>query len=347
MARIAGGIFGLPQSIEPRFQHRGEDRLFLREGNLYLANGRCAMFCLIGAIRPGRVWVPSFFCPTMLEPIRASGVRFEFYEIKEDLTAGEGWLSDLNPGELVICINYFGFPIDGALVDAVHARGGLVLEDASQALLSTHVGRCSDYVMYSPRKMVGTPDGGVLASVGGRPLPTLDLDTGLTGWQQTLIEAAIARREFDAHGGDRRWYELFRRAEHEREAPIGPIAMSSLSEALLRRTFDYAWIAARRRENFEMLNERLSRWGVFTQLAPGVVPLGYPIACPDRDAVREALFSHEVYPPVHWALGDAVPERFDQSHRLSERIMTLPCDQRCSGDRVMGMIDALEKALGA
>ena len=42
--------------------------------------------------------------------------------------------------------------------------GAWLLEDACQALLSDEVGRFSDFVLYSPRKFLGVPDGGVLVS---------------------------------------------------------------------------------------------------------------------------------------------------------------------------------------
>lgn len=37
---------------------------------------------------------------------------------------------------------------------------------------------------------------------------------------------------------------------------------------------------------------------------------------------RQALFDHEIYPPVHWPIKGIVPEKFRDSHQLSDEIMT-------------------------
>jgi hypothetical protein len=86
-------------------------------------------------------------------------------------------------------------------------------------------------------------------------------------------------------------------------------------------------VAARRRANWEVLAVRLGDVAVFPRLPAEVVPLGFPVRAPRRDAIRQALFAQEIYPPVHWPL-PGVPERFADSHLLAAEIMTLPCDQR-------------------
>ena len=104
--------------------------------------------------------------------------------------------------------------------------------------------------------------------------------------------------------------------------------MSELSAVLLLGGIDYATIATRRRRNFEVLAAALDDVALFTELPEHVVPLGFPIVVPNRDEVREAFFAERIYPPVHWPIASVVPEHFEDSHRLSANIMTLPCDQR-------------------
>ena len=84
------------------------------------------------------------------------------------------------------------------------------LKTPARRLLSTHVGLQSDYVIYSPRKTLGVPDGGILQYKRDHfPEPVELMPTPKEWWLKTL-EACIARREFDKFGGDRKWYELFR-----------------------------------------------------------------------------------------------------------------------------------------
>ena len=104
--------------------------------------------------------------------------------------------------------------------------------------------------------------------------------------------------------------------------------MSELSKSLLLHTFDYATIAQRRRENYKILAETLSAIALFPTLTTDVVPLGFPIRLENRDTIRQVLFEHQIYSPVHWPIQGIVPGRFEDSHRLAAEIMTLPCDQR-------------------
>ena len=157
-------------------------------------------------------------------------------------------------------------------------------------------------------------------------LRNLPLEPPPPSWWLTALNAAILRREFDRHGGDRRWFDLFREAE--RAQPLGAFRMSELSGNLLRHGFDYADIAARRRDNYARLCEQLGEIALFPELPPLVVPLGFPVRVPNRADVQRALFEREIYPPVHWPLPAEVPGSFAGSHLLAERVLTLPCDQR-------------------
>ena len=157
------------------------------------------------------------------------------------------------------------------------------------------------------------------------------------------LEACIARREFDKFGGKRGWFELFRQVEAG--YPLGPYDMSGLSELLLERAFDYPAIQQTRRQNYRHLAESLSEYAIFRRLDEDTVPLGFPIRVERRDEVRQFLFDHEVFPPIHWCIGDCVPPQFIESHRLSAQIMTIPCDQRLNSDDVQRVSDLVRIAL--
>ncbi len=319
---ITGGMFGLAEPLNPR--HSAPP--FSMDKSLLLANARSGIAVLIELLSPGRVWMPSYFCNHVLQTVGASGVTVRFYGVNYDLALpSREWINAVCPGDLVVLADYFGFPCDPACIQQIQERGGLVLEDASQALLTRGVGRCADFVLYSPRKFLGVPDGGILVlreKLCTEPV----LEPPPAAWWLKAFEAAVLRREFDRYGGDRRWFELFR--ESELEGPVGRFAMSELSRLLLLHGFDYAEIAEKRVVNYRQLVSELGTIAMFPTLPEGVVPLGFPIRVRQRDQLREALFSHNIYPPVHWPLQGVVPDVFADSHRLSATIMTLPCDQR-------------------
>jgi hypothetical protein len=318
---IGGGVFAFPSpgegtSSPPRFLS-GDDVLF--------ANARSAIAHVVRALRPRQVWVPSYLCKAVLDAIPSPLVRF--YEVTAELEIGNlGWLGEIQPHDVVVVIDYFGFTSERRVVQFVKERGARVLEDASQALLTAGVGEDADFAVFSPRKFIGVPDGGILKQSANDAMPPAGMEQPPAEWWWKALASVILRRDFDVGKGSRDWFLLAQ--EVEREAPVGEFAMSHLSRALLDAAFDYHEIERRRRENYAYLAGRLASVALFPTLPTGVVPLGFPIVLEERSRIREALFSDEIYPMVHWPIDSLVPGAFHESHRLSSQILTLPCDQR-------------------
>ena len=340
--RIAGGMFGFEESLE---HVQAAEPQFMREPRLLFLSARCAIQFLIENLKPPQVWMPSFLCCSMIDAVDQETTAFRFFPIGFDLeVASLDWLDLLLPGSLVVLIDYFGFPCDNHIIGEVQARGSFVLEDASQALLSTHAGLQSDYTVFSPRKFLGVPDGGILQYRQNHPPSFAQLFPPPPEWWLKALEACIARREFDRSGGERRWYDLFQQVEAT--YPLGPYRMSELSEMLLESSFNYQWIANTRRSNYKHLLESLSDFAIFKNLNEDTVPLGFPIRLKKRDEILQFLFDHDVFPPVHWQISECVPYQYTESHRLSAQIMTVPCDQRLSSNDIIRILDLLRKGLG-
>lgn len=325
--KIIGGMFGLPQTLLSDLTVDTGRWLFLRDSNLFLANARSGILILIDLLKPCNVWMPSYLCPTMVEAVDQKKTGLKFYEIDYNLRIPSvDWTQQIQADDIVVFIDYFGFPLDANVVDIVKKQGGWILEDACQALLSEHVGAHSDFVLFSPRKFIGIPDGGVLVSCCDVSFDNVDLQPTPTSWWMKTLEAAINRREFDKYGGKRRWYQLFQ--ETKSIMPCGYFTMSDLSKKLLFQGFDYSKTAHQRIENYLVLANELKEIALFPELSQGTVPIGFPVILNKRDQILQKLFRHEIYPPVHWSIRDTVPCKFEDSHRLSATIATLLCDQR-------------------
>ncbi len=321
-SRIIGGMFGLESDVrvtdQPPFWHSSQ---------LLLVNARSGLRLLIETKQPAQVWLPSYLCDVMVAAVQAAGKSPRFYPIDTDLKVSDDtWLSEVQPKDLVVAIDYFGFSADRNAIDGPRQRGARIVEDAAQALLSSHVGKDSDFVLFSPRKFVGVPDGGILRVDDASEWADLTPPPPPERWWLKAVTAGVLRKEFDQHGGDRRWFRLFQ--ETELTAPTEEHAMSTLTRAMLQHSFDYSAIARQRVSNYLALAKSLGQWALYPSLPLGVVPLGFPVRLKARDQVRQVLFEEEIYPPVHWALAGVVPELFRASHLLSAEILTLPCDQR-------------------
>ena len=81
---------------------------------------------------------------------------------------------EIERGDLILTIAYFGFRTAQALHREARRKGVWILEDACQAFLLKGEGPDIDYSLYSPRKIMGAPDGGLLLAHLGNSLPALD-----------------------------------------------------------------------------------------------------------------------------------------------------------------------------
>jgi dTDP-4-amino-4,6-dideoxygalactose transaminase len=336
--RIVGGMFGLHL-----FPDDGASAPpFLNEKSLCLNNARSGIWLLTKELNPKQVWCPSYLCHTILHAVTDANTPIKFYEVDYNLQiASHQWIDDVQAGDLVIFINYFGFINDLEFAKAVKGKNAWVLADSSQALLTEHNDEYYDFVLFSPRKFIGVPDGGILNSTQNKQLEDVELRQPAEDWWLRGLSASILRREFDRFGGERPWFQLFR--ETEINSPIGPYRMSDLTNMLIRQNFNFRSIADQRRENFKILLGALAEDALFKELPEGVVPLGFPVRMSNRDDVREALYSYQIYPPLHWPTHEMIPETFEESYKLSNDMMTLPCDQRYDHFAIQKIIEAVRE----
>jgi dTDP-4-amino-4,6-dideoxygalactose transaminase len=337
-AHLIGSIFPL----EPIPSGTSRPPPFARAGSLLTANATCALYLLLRRRRPARIWLPSYLCPIITTGTQAAGIPHAFYDVDEALATPIEALAAMGPRDMVLVIHYFGFR--NPLAEALRRSGwpGLILEDASHALLTTGLGRDGDGVLYSPRKFLGVPDGGILWLADEEASDKVELLPPPSEWWRTQVRAASLRRDFDSNGGgDREWFRLSQRAQHIH--PIGPYRMSPLTTAILWGGFDFASLAERRRANHRYLLERLPSIALLPDLPDEVVPFGFPIVSDRRDAIRAALFAERIYPSVHWPIQGHVPERHAGSHRLAARLLTIPIDQRYGPDDLERIADIVER----
>jgi dTDP-4-amino-4,6-dideoxygalactose transaminase len=338
-SQVIGGVFDLadPSRIDATAP------AFITDNSLLLVNARSGIWLLTQLLSPGQVWLPSYLCGAILEAFDQRTTCVRFYGIDDQLIIPSlDWVGDVERNDLVVLIDYFGFPCDSRCIAALRERGAWVLEDACQALLSSHDQQLADFILFSPRKFLGIPDGGILNIRPGCQLPPITLTEPPTEWWLKALSANLLRRTFDDGAAQRRWLELFQ--ESETESPCGGYAMSQLSRMLLKHSFDYEAMARQRIENYRWLAERLGGFALFPRLVSGVVPLGFPVRLKNRDSVRQTLFTHEIYPPIHWRIEGWVDQGFAASHQLAAEIMTLPCDQRYGLDTMEQMASIILQA---
>lgn len=293
-------------------------------------NARSAIWDVIRQLQPTRAWLPTFLCPVLLSTVPDVS-RIEFYCPGSRLDFGTTeWISAVQPDDLVVIIDYFGWNNGRHVIARLKKRGACTIVDRSQCWPFPSTELAGDYVVYSPRKHVGVPDGGILLTAAKRERPQSSPCSSPVGWFATALNASLGRALFDRGDSSRAWYEAFQKAEAA--MPLGAYAASDVTNAILELAPDdeVQGRAVKRRANYLLLAQRLSSLALFQDLPDDVIPLGFPIVVENRDQLQQAFFSEHIYPAVHWRLEGMVSTQHEVAHRLSQRILTLPCDDRCN-----------------
>jgi hypothetical protein len=201
-------------------------------------SGQCEIWHLaLNRLQPTQVWVPSYLCDAILGAIDPKITVARFYEVDYDLRVPSNqWVADVASGDLVLFIDYFGYPYDRQLGACVEEKGAWIVEDASQALLSSHVGELSDFVLFSLRKWIGVPDGGILRIPENSRLRDTSLKTPPAVWWLKALRAAVLRKEFDDGVPLRVVRNIQRSGKRRTDWAYG---MSQLSQTIFEHMVDY------------------------------------------------------------------------------------------------------------
>lgn len=322
-----GGFLGI--DLPPG--HAGSLRRQWRLGGVERAftNARSALKALLDAIPGGVVWLPAYLCPEFGSVVPVP--RRRFYPLDHAFSPDAAFLEHaVAANDIVLGVDYFGRPPQAAFLDYVAARpGAWFIEDCAQAL-DTGRAPWGDWQLYSPRKLVGVPDGGILVACSGRAagVSTAASVGGPFADAVELARSHWSRFEDAGEASNTAWYALHQ--AKERGLGVSSRRISRLTWELLD-VLDAASIGAARRRNFAVLAAALSAHAALDELSPSFAPLGFPVRVPIglRDQVRTLLHRDRLFPAVHWETLLAPPE-FAREHAWAATLLTLPCDHRYS-----------------
>jgi dTDP-4-amino-4,6-dideoxygalactose transaminase len=279
-------------------------------------SARAALAAFLAFHGVKRVWLPAYTCASLAEGAAACEQRW--FTVDPTLKPDAAQLcAELRPGDAVVGVDYFGRAPGAEFLDLVTDRPDVLwIEDRAQAL---DTGR-SDWgraMLYSPRKLIGVGDGGLLVS--DLPLP----EPGAP--HQDDAAAQIARAgDPDGQEPDR-WFPLFQ--AQERAFAVDDAAMSPRSRLILERVA-IAPLAAARRANAAFLGAQLGDLALWPDDPVEHAPLAFPLRLADAADAAARLAVEGVFCARHWAELPSDAVRFPDAHRLSGQLLSLPCDHR-------------------
>jgi hypothetical protein len=295
-----------------------------------LTNARSALVAALRMANVRHLWIPSYICRSV-EQSAAQICKIRCYPLDESCRPDVEFLRQhLQAGDGCLVFRVFGTDPGQGCQDLQNDREDVVwIEDCAHALAPPPLQTGFRY--YSPRKLVGVPEGGIL--VWSKSL-ILHNEEVLQEKSESVVPVPLAAflRAMDPDSGRVAWYGEYQSSEARQS-----ISMLRTSDYVLRLLDSLsigALRAARVRNHARLLAALPSEW-VFKIVVD--CPFGLILDVDDAAAAVRALQCRGLFAQRHWA---DVAGTGELDRRLAKRLLTLPVDHRLS-DRDVDQIAAI------
>lgn len=340
-----GSDFGIPFSLL-----FSKNKNTLKTSAVALSCGRDCLDYLIDYLylkEKGLILLPSYLCGTIIEPFKARGMKYGFYRITDKLTIDLDDLMkkiDKQKVSMILIINYFGFTDKN--IDKIKRicedKKIQFIEDGIHSFTNKIDEHLITYNSY--RKCVFLPDGALLYGISEKNKVKI-----YKSFKHFLfifcrsVAGIIKNFQFLKFI----YWPLFLLSENKLIYYKRPGQMSRFSKFLLKKV-DFNKVILRRRENFLYLLKNIknpSILPIYNTLPKNVCPFGFPIIVKKREDLKKILVKNRIYPAVHWKFPEDISkEEFEESYELSNKIMTLPIDQRYTLKDMERIIETIKNA---
>lgn len=303
---------------------------FFHDDGALLNSGRNALeyvFLALGDVK--HLYVPYYTCDVVLEPVEKLGIPFTFYPINLNLEIEEK--PSLQNGEYLIYTNYFGIK-DEYVKKLADRYGSRLIVDNAQAWFAAPVNGVSS--IYSPRKYVGVPDGGVAYCP-----KSICENMFAQDFSFERCSHLLKRLELDPLEG----YADFK--ANSKQLVSQPVKrMSGLTRKLLA-SIDFEVVKNRRRTNFEYLHELLKNTNHFEMPSMDLFacPMVYPYLTDDK-AMRKRLIENKVFVATYWPNVKVWTNEEMLENELTECLLPIPIDQRYAEEEMESIFEIINKA---
>ena len=334
MNKIIGGFFEVESiQIFPKFENNSILKNWVGNKNFAsFSSARSVILQLYKELGSKSIWVPEIFCDIFQNYNFVKTYKLEFRSFEPDINFLDAHICD---GDLVVIVDFFGTEVGAQFREYVEAQNHIFwLQDACHNFSPTAA--WSDFLLFSPRKLVGVTDGGILVQ-NNEKVPAINFQKWnfekpkISGSTSPILKKIIPR--FPG------LYEIYKKEEAGIDDKLKSI--SRFSEWQLKN-IDITKIISKRRNNFDYLNRTLNDYLIPNlNFYPDVVPFGFPIYIENRDEIKEKLARMKIYTPIHWINTNKVKSNRQIIHEKME--LTLPCDHRYSEIEMEIIANTLKK----
>lgn len=299
-------------------------------GAIKFQSARAAIRAVLEGVAAKLVLLPDYICNSVIKAAADSGAEVKTYRLDNRLYPKD-LPSALGEGCFLLYVNYFGLCQENIHRLLKHFPSAKLIVDNSQALFSPPTDALA--TIYSVRKFVGVPDGGLLIS---RSLefeyPEKEDTVSIDRTRHLFLRMA-----YSGHEG----YSSYIESENSLNDTT-PLRMSRLTRRLLA-SVDMTVVKRQRRANFLVLAEKLKELNSWHwSLDSDAVPLCYPLVVDwDVDDLKKRLAKKNIYIPNYWR--EAKPRISPNTieYRFTQCCLAVPCDQRYTSNQISYLADMI------
>lgn len=319
MNKAIGGYF----SLEISKAQNG----YIHTKGIHLNSGRNALEYILKSITVvQKLYIPYYTCDVILEPINKLGIPYGYYRINEHLELDDK--IHLDKDEYLLATNYFGIK-DAYIKELATQYGERLIVDNAQAFFAEPLEGIK--TIYSPRKFVGIPDGGIAYIDNSLDVADMEQDVSYNRCSHLL-----KRLDLGAEAG----YNDFRENSHQLvNQPIK--RMSNLTWNLLQG-INWEFIKMQRQNNFKQLHKALSSINQLEipEFGTFACPMVYPFYTIDS-TLKKRLIENKIFVATYWPNVLKWSKEGMLEYELAKRVIAIPIDQRYNSEDINHIISQI------
>lgn len=290
-------------------------------------SARAALYAYLNTAKIKTLYVPNYICDSIFPALKSLAVEIKFYSVNERLLPIDCPKLTKKSDSRILLVNYFGL-LNEQIKMLTAVEPELFIVDNSQALFCEHIEGTTS--IYSPRKFLGIPDGGLLRTEIKVNMPETRYDASEN------VGHLLLRAAGDVQGG----YARFLAAEQALECFI-PKKISVISAHLIKCA-DINAIKEKRRRNYKVLYKKFRSLNQLQFPINDHVPLCYPLKLGlNVTSICRALIDNAIYLPRYWRSDYSG----DVGVNMFENTLFLPIDERISSDELMNLVKLIKNKL--
>jgi len=325
--------------------------------NILLGTGRYALRLIIewGRIKYNwrRIWIPSYFCPDVIESVLLTGIDTEFY-YDDPIYGCNIYEAKYINGDVILVNNLFGYRSQPNY-DSLPRSNIQIIEDHSHDPWSDwSINSSADWCFASLRKSIPVSDGAILWSPVRHQLPpqpqtiTNHYQASLEKYVGMLLKAIYLQ-------GDPVEKEYYRGFLTRGEKQLGISKISGITNFSRQQLFKIPidFIRQRKNQNRDILIAKINNLKTFQILQPDQTPNCCPFSVIlyfNTTRIRKIFFDsfvgNKIYPAILWPVKEELNNNLPASNiNFSEKMLSLHCDFRYSSEDMNRIAEIIIKEL--